>query len=58
MAKICIDPGKSGFPDPSAVGPKGLLEADVTFIAATLLISLAQVGFLPHLNLRRCYPGA
>jgi hypothetical protein len=40
------------------VGPKGLLEADVTFIAATLLISLAQVGFLPHLNLRRCYPGA
>jgi N-acetylmuramoyl-L-alanine amidase len=32
MAKICIDPGHSGIPDPGAVGPKGLLEADVTLL--------------------------
>lgn len=37
MAKICVDAGHSGFPDPGAIGPSGLRESDVTLAVAILL---------------------
>lgn len=40
MAKICIDPGHSGIPDPGAVGPSGLKESDVTLLVGHALRDL------------------
>lgn len=40
MARIVIDPGHSGSPDPGAIGPTGLKEADVVMSIANSLANL------------------
>lgn len=42
MSKIVLDPGHSGNPDPGAVGPSGLREANVAQDVANKLANLLQ----------------